>query len=400
MKHTSMTVFIAICLAIPFAMSFPGGCGLFDQNPAEPRKVDAIPSDPEASTATAAVLSFIAGHSTGKFSAVISGQNCGHGSQIADPANMMSYESIIGDLSAQTGKYPGMIGVDYEHDRIFTPAQLSACNAVLIDYWNKGGLVTINWAPHNPWLNDESDVINNYGVWTDTRNKGDNMKNVNLDDLVNPSKSVYAVWRTKLDRIADALAELQSSGVVVLWRPLQEMNGDWFWWGIATTGGSGAQYRKIYADMFEYFTKTKGLHNLLWVFSPCATGGYESPNILFCEDFYPGDAYVDVVAGTCYNDDLFIADYDRYLTFGKPVGMAELGASSGSDIAKSGSFDNRRYESIIRSDYPAVAYWVCWHNWDNGDGTYAWMSLNKNKYAKECLGSGGVITRDEIPPMK
>jgi len=387
-------------VAISCAMLFSVGCGLFDQDTDKPRKVDATPSDPDASVSTSAVLSFIAEHSTGKFSAVISGQNCGHGSQIADPANMMSYESIIGDLAAQTGKYPGMIGVDYEHDRIFTQEQLSACNAVLIDYWNKGGLVTVNWAPHNPWLNNESDIINNYGVWTDTRNKDDNMKNVNLGDLVDPSKPVYAVWRTKLDRIADALSELQSAGVVVLWRPLQEMNGDWFWWGIATTGGRGAQYRQIYADMFEYFTETKGLHNLLWVFSPCATGGYESSSIRFCDDFYPGDAYVDVVAGTCYNDDLFIADYDRYLRFGKPVGMAELGASVGSDIAKNGSFDNRRYASIIRSDYPAVAYWVSWHNWDNGDGTYTWMSLNKNKYAKECLGSGKIITRDEIPSFK
>ena len=34
--------------------------------------------------------------------------------------------------------------------------------------------------------------------------------------------------------IADALLELQKAGVVVLWRPMQEMNGNWFWWGIAS----------------------------------------------------------------------------------------------------------------------------------------------------------------------
>jgi mannan endo-1,4-beta-mannosidase len=313
---------------------------------------------------------------------------------------MMSYSSIITDLNAQTGKYPGIIGVDYEHDRIFTPAQLTACNAILIDYWKKGGIVTINWAPHNPWLNDESDIAGNYGTCTDTRKSGTNLDKVNLSDLVNPSSAIYPIWRKKLDRIASALAELQSAGVAVLWRPLQEMNGDWFWWGTATSPNSGTPYKNIYIDMFRYFTEVKGLHNLLWVFSPCQYAGTDSSGILSCEKFYPGNEYVDIVAGTLYNNALAIGDYNTYCSFGKPVGMAELGAASWDTIAKTGQFDNRKYESVIRKNYPAIAYWVSWHNWDNGDGTFSWMSLNKNKYPKECMESGGVITRDELPSFK
>ena len=38
-------------------------------------------------------------------------------------------------------------------------------------------------------------------------------------------------WMKSLDRIAAGLQELQAAGIVVIWRPLHEMNGGWFWWG-------------------------------------------------------------------------------------------------------------------------------------------------------------------------
>jgi hypothetical protein len=38
-------------------------------------------------------------------------------------------------------------------------------------------------------------------------------------------------WLEQLDLIAEGLLELKAAGVVVLWRPFQEMNGGWFWWG-------------------------------------------------------------------------------------------------------------------------------------------------------------------------
>ena len=42
------------------------------------------------------------------------------------------------------------------------------------------------------------------------------------------------------------------------------MNGGWFWWG----GKDPAVFIKLWRHMFEYFTKTKDLDNLLWVYGP------------------------------------------------------------------------------------------------------------------------------------
>jgi hypothetical protein len=51
-----------------------------------------------------------------------------------------------------------MVGIDYEHDRLFSRQELSEANAVLIAHWKAGGLVTINWAPFNPWVTQDNGV--------------------------------------------------------------------------------------------------------------------------------------------------------------------------------------------------------------------------------------------------
>jgi beta-mannanase len=48
--------------------------------------------------------------------------------------------------------------------------------------------------------------------------------------------------------------------------------------------------------MFNYLTSTKNLHNLLWIYSPDQSRANPSR-------YYPGDAYVDIVALDVYTDD-------------------------------------------------------------------------------------------------
>jgi len=47
--------------------------------------------------------------------------------------------------------------------------------------------------------------------------------------------------------------------------------------------------------MFYYFTNTKNLHNILWVYSPDQSRAEVS-------QYYPGDSYVDIVALDVYTD--------------------------------------------------------------------------------------------------
>ncbi|MFX4093049.1 glycosyl hydrolase, partial [Streptococcus suis] len=70
-----------------------------------------------------------------------------------------------------------------------------------------------------------------------------------------------------LSKIADGLTQLKNQGVTVLFRPLHEMNGEWFWWGLTGYNQKDTErislYKELYKKIYRYMTETRGLDNLL-----------------------------------------------------------------------------------------------------------------------------------------
>lgn len=91
-----------------------------------------------------------------------------------------------------------------------------------------------------------------------------------------------------MDEIAGLLKKLRDARVPVLWRPLHEANGRWFWWGAKGPD----PFKKLWRLMFERFVHEHSLNNLLWVFSPGAA--------IDLAAWYPGDAYVDMIGQDHY----------------------------------------------------------------------------------------------------
>ena len=118
-----------------------------------------------------------------------------------------------------------------------------------------------------------------------------------------------AEWQPALDRVAAALAELQQAGVVVLWRPLPSANSSANWWGQGS-------FVETWKSTFDYLTKSKGLNNLLWVYSASsrahAAKAVNSP--------FPGAAYCDLLALEDFGEDPVWAGYDEMTRLGKPFG--------------------------------------------------------------------------------
>jgi len=98
----------------------------------------------------------------------------------------------------------------------------------------------------------------------------------------------HAATLQDLDLIADELEILRDAHVPVLWRPLHEPNGRWFWWG----SGGPEPFKKLWRMMFENFTVKHHLNNLIWVFSPGAE--------VDLAKWYPGDAFVDIIGQDHY----------------------------------------------------------------------------------------------------
>ncbi|MBQ4464355.1 MAG: hypothetical protein II916_00115 [Oscillospiraceae bacterium] len=66
-----------------------------------------------------------------------------------------------------------------------------------------------------------------------------------------------------IDSVAKAMKPLADKDIPVLWRPLHEAGGDWFWWG-----ADGAEaYRWLWDVMYRRMTEYHGLHNLIWIWN-------------------------------------------------------------------------------------------------------------------------------------
>jgi hypothetical protein len=108
---------------------------------------------------------------------------------------------------------------------------------------------------------------------------------------------------------------------------------------------------------------------------------------------YPGDGYIDIVAPTSYTHEGDVYNYPALVQTGKPLAMAEYSPHHDDNY---GNFNNLIYISRISSEYTGLAFWICWHDWSNGDGTNTYMSIINNENAYELMNHELVITRDEL----
>ena len=119
--------------------------------------------------------------------------------------------------------------------------------------------------------------------------------------LANPDSEDYRLLIRDMDVIAGELKKLQAANVPILWRPLHEAEGGWFWWG-----AKGPEpCKKLWRLMYDRFTNHHKLHNLIWVWS----SGTKS-------DWYPGDDVVDIVGVDGYpkdHTDALVSTWDTLL---------------------------------------------------------------------------------------
>ena len=306
-------------------------------SPIETSHIDVIPNS--TSGDGEAILIQLAEHMVDP--AFLSGQNIGH----ADYGYESKYNHGIAQLAKETGAKPFILDLSYGYGTI--PADLSDANSLLISHWKAGGYVSVNMTPTNPFTND-SIHSQSAGAYS-------------YADLLTPGTVPHQRLTSDLQNVANGLKELEDNGVVVLWRPFHEMNGSWFWWSWAERAPvSQQQFTDLWQFTYNFLVNENGLSNLLWVYSPNATYGYETSQDVL--QLYPGDEYVDVVAIDYYRNSLSSLngndDVTKLLSLQKPFGLAEIGAESWS------GFDNQVLASEIKTYYPHVSFAIHWSSYD------------------------------------
>ena len=316
----------------------------------------ATPANPHATARARAVLAFIESLEARTDHRLLSGQFTHFGAA----ATLELPEEIF----RQTGRWPALIGVDYAgFDKITHQGTLTTQvpNQVAIAYWRAGGLVTVSAHLYNP-ANPHGGGLRDTGV--------------DLAALLAPGTATHERWMQELDLLAAGLQELKAAGVVVLWRPFHEMNGGWFWWGAQPP----ATFIQVWRQMFDYLTNTKGLDNLLWVYSP-----NHGPKTAA---YYPGDAYVDLVGLDAYTDLIdpkHIQGYDEIARLPKPFGFTEYGPHGPKDPP--GNYDYRRFISGLVAHFPRTTFFMSWN---------AKWSPAHNQEAKAFYDHPWMVNREDL----
>lgn len=195
-------------------------------------------------------------------------------------------------IKRATGKTPAILGLDFME---YTPSRVENGSKgkqteLAINFWNNGGIVTFCWHWNAPskYLTKEW----YRGFYTEATN-------INLKKIMDgDDQEGYDLLMRDIDAIAQELLKLQEADVPILWRPLHEASGEWFWWG-----ASGPEaYIKLYKLLFEKLTYEYGLNNLIWVWN-----GQD-------KDWYPGDEYVDIIGEDIYpGERVYTSQIARYL---------------------------------------------------------------------------------------
>ncbi len=296
----------------------------------------------------------------------LSGQVCNDG--LNGPEFKAIYEA--------TGKYPAICGLDmmdYCPSRVARGARSNAVDTAL-DFHRNGGIVTFCWHWNAPdkYMKPGDTPEGNPRWWG-----GFNTSNTDFDiaavmDGRDPEGK--ALIDADIAEIAKQLNILRDAGVPVLWRPLHEASGGWFWWGAK---GADA-YKKLWYYLYDQLTNVYGCTNLIWVWNGQAA------------DWYPGDAYVDIIG-----EDIYAGEHSYGAQNAK---FSELLEYSGTNkiiaLTENGTvFD-------IDNVVAANSRWMWFGTWCGGfveqNGQYS-EAYTERSIMNKTYNSEHVITLDELP---
>jgi len=185
------------------------------------------------------------------------------------------------DVKAVTGKYPMVLGFDLGGIELGSPVNLDRVPFGMMRkaaqlHAQRGGIVTFSWHPRNPLTGGDAWDVSSDQVVKACLQGGE------LEDE----------FHTWLQRAADFIESL-GPDMAVIFRPWHENIGSWFWWGGKLC--TAQEYIDLYRTTHAYFTKDRGLKNILWCYSP---NGPLEPEVYMSR--YPGDDFVDILGTDIY----------------------------------------------------------------------------------------------------
>ncbi len=339
-------------------------------DPADSNSVPGALSYTNMSDAAQGVLRMLALAPSATSNRVFIGQTITSSTSVGGPG--AEYTNYVARMATDFGRWPALLCVQYE--AFGSGLAWPTMNPFALAYATNGGLVMVHFGPHNPWNGGNANNTNNV---------------MSLTELLTPGSAAYTNWLAELDAVAAGLTQFRDAGFPVLLKPIHEQNGRWFWWGRRPR----ADYIALWRQMHDYFTVTKRLTNLLWVFQ-----GSDIPHDGVPADYYyPGDDVVDIAAHDVYSDTwVYPWSFDAlYRNYPKPHAFSEAGPDSGTTGTWDGSWDTRVISTNLHASYPRCSFLCAWSTFNNGTQTKH-LALMDNQNVAALLADPWIATREAV----
>jgi len=285
----------------------------------------------------------------------------------------------------KTGREPAIYGTDIygfhrENPKLYHNVVKGTVEQCRRWWLHKGGIVSLHYHWGMP-----GDPTNT--AWGDK--KRDERKRVDLARVLTPGTEEHKSVLADLSITADYLKQLADARVPVVWRPLHEIDGGWFWWTDRKTPENTAALWRL---IFDYLVKERGIHNLIWVYNAAHVAnairqdGTFEDNVAYRKRFYPGPKYVDMASIDTYAnpklgwgaswEDARRRAYDlmQLVAPGKPLAIGEDDVLLNPDVAQ--------------KDGPPWVYCLAWFS-----------DCKKPGWMRHSFNHDHMLTLDELPPL-
>lgn len=187
------------------------------------------------------------------------------------------------DVKEITGTHPALHG--WEIAGVGSEANIDSIpftriSQKMISVFERGGINTVTWHMNNPVTG------------------GTAMDISPAVQQILPDSSLHDFYKSELKKVAAFFQGLKTSRgirVPVIFRPFQENNGNWFWWGKGRC--TADEFKRLWRFTVTYLRDSMHVHNLLYTYS---TDMFENQQQYL--ERYPGDEWVDILGCENYWD--------------------------------------------------------------------------------------------------
>lgn len=302
------------------------------------------------------------------------------------------------DTKYLTGNHPAVCG--WEISGIETGQEINIdkedFNSIRIHIqaaFRRGAVNTMSWHCPNP--------VTDGNAWDATR----------AVYAIIPGGEFNAKFNTYLDRVADFISSLKTDDgelIPIIFRPWHEHTGAGFWWGKGNA--SKEEFVTLWRYTVEYLRDKKGLHNLIWAYSPDMCHLSSRNDYL---EYWPGDEYVDILGLDAY--DRLGQDYGhrglQLVRLGDVIAreknkMFALTETGLENNAESSSYNNRKWWTSMLYHIISghrVSFALLWRNGDLPSNGGHYFNAFRGCWSEEDFlqfaGYDDILFENDLPKM-